>query len=175
MSANRSAKHTRMDSLKAEVEASSLVVVLHVTGLNAAQTLDLRRAMRAGGARFKIGKNTLARLAVKGTKAEGVATFLKGPTALAMSDDPVVAAKVAAEFSKKVGAEACALVGGVLNGQTLDAKGIAALATLPSLEALRGKLVGLLVAPATKIACVLQAPGGQVARVLAARARQEAA
>ncbi len=172
MSANRAAKQKLVDALGAEIKDVGLLVVVQQNGLNADETLDLRRKMRAAGVTLKVGKNTLVKRAIKDTKLEGLAQFMKGPTALAFSKDPVAAAKVAAEFAKKN--EKLKIVGAVMGDQLLDAKGAMALATLPSLDELRGKLVGLLVAPATKIACVLQAPAGQLARVMGARAKQAA-
>ncbi len=172
MSANRAAKQKLVEALGAEIKDVGLLVVVQQNGLNADETLDLRRKMRAAGVTYKVGKNTLVKRAIKDTKLEGLAQFMKGPTALAFSKDPIAAAKVAAEFAKKN--DKLKLVGAVMGDQLLDAKGAMALATLPSLDELRGKLVGLLVAPATKIACVLQAPAGQLARVMGARAKQAA-
>lgn len=127
--------------------------------------------MREAGAQFKVTKNTLARLALKDTEYEALADSFTGPTAIAVSEDPVAAAKAAAKFAKE-NEKLVLLAGAMSGGQVLDADGVKALASLPSLDELRGKLVGLLQAPAGKIAQVLQAPGGQVARVLSARAEQ---
>jgi large subunit ribosomal protein L10 len=171
-SPNRQSKQKLIEALGVKIGGAELVVVLQQTGLNADETLDLRRKMRAAGAVLKVGKNTLVKRAIKGTKLEGLAQFLKGPTVLACSKDPVAAAKVAAEFGKKN--DKLKIVGAAMGEQILDEKATKALATLPSLDELRGKIVGLLVAPATKIACVLQAPAGQLARVMSARAKQAA-
>ncbi len=171
MSENRKKKETKVGGLGAVKEAN-LVVVVQQTGLTADQTLALRRAMRAAGVTMKVEKNTLVKLALKGTHLEGLEPFMKGPTALCYSKDPVAAAKVAAEFAKKN--DKFKLIAAALGEQILDAKGAMALASLPSLDELRGKLVGLLVAPATKIAGVVQAPAGQLARVLSARSKQAA-
>jgi large subunit ribosomal protein L10 len=122
--------------------------------------------MRAAGANFKVTKNRLARRAFAGTKFERLSPMFTGPTAIAFSRDPVAAAKVAVEFANKN--DKLQIVGGSLGTEQLDAKGIKALATLPSLDQLRGKILGLLQAPATRIASVLQAPAGQLARVFAA-------
>jgi large subunit ribosomal protein L10 len=172
MSTNRAAKQKLVDALGAGIKDANLLVVLQQLGLNADETLDLRRKMRAAGVTMKVGKNTLIKRAIKDTKAEGLSDFLTGPTVMAFSKDPVAAAKIAAEFAKKN--DRLKLVGALMGEQLLDAKGAMALATLPSLDELRGKLVGLLVAPATKIAGVLQAPAGQLARVMAARSKQAA-
>lgn len=171
-SANRSAKEQQVGEYTAGIKDAELVVVLVQSGLNADQTLALRRAMRAAGVTMKVEKNTLTKLAIKGTSLEGLEKFLKGPTALAYSKDPVAAAKVAAEFSKKN--DKLKIVGAALGGQIMDAKEAMTLATLPSLDELRGKLIGLILAPATKIAGVVQAPAGQLARVIAAYSKKAA-
>src|SRR5690242_13058618 len=135
------------------------------------EVTDLRRQMRAAGANFKVTKNRLARLALAGTKFEQLSPIFTGPTAIAFSRDPVAAAKVAVEFANKN--DKLRIVGGSLGAQQLDAEGVKSLATMPSLDELRGKLVGLLQAPAGRIVGVLQAPGGQLARVLSAYAKKE--
>jgi len=117
-----------------------------------------------------VTKNRLARLALAGTKFEQLSALFTGPTAIAYSRDPVAAAKVAVEFAGKN--DKLIIVGGALEARQLDVEGVKALATMPSLDELRGKLLGMLNTPATRIAAVLQAPGGQLARVLAARGKQ---
>jgi len=138
--------------------------------LTADETLDLRRKLRAANVGFKVGKNTLIKHALKGSKIAALEKFLHGPTALAYSKDPVSAAKVTAEFAKKN--DRFKVIGAAMGDQVLDAAQVKALASLPSLNELRAKIVGLLVAPATKIAGILQAPAGQLARVMSARGRQ---
>lgn len=165
ISDNRKSKEVKVEAL-AGIKDAGLVVVLVQSGLDADQTLALRRAMRAAGVEMKVEKNTLIKLAIKDTALAGLEPYMKGPTALAYSKDPVAAAKVAAEFAKKN--DKLKLVAAAMGDQILDAKGAMALATLPSLDELRGKLVGLLLAPATKIAGVVQAPAGQLARVISA-------
>lgn len=171
MSENRQVKEKKVEALSG-IKDAELVVVVQQTGLTAGQTLDLRRAMRAAGVTLKVEKNTLVKRAIEGTHLAGLEAYMKGPTALAFSKDPVAAAKVAAEFAKKN--DKFKIIAAALGDQILDAKGAMALATLPSLDELRGKLIGLLLAPATKIAGVLQAPAGQIARVLSARSKQAA-
>ena len=148
---------------------TSMVVVTRNKGLTVAEVTDLRRKMRAAGAEFKVAKNRLAKLALEGTKFDGISPMLTGTTALAWAADPVIVAKTVVDYAKTN--EKLELVGGALGAQTLDAAGVRALAELPSLDALRGKLLGLLAAPATRIAGVLQAPAGQLARVFAAYAK----
>lgn len=143
-----------------------MLVVTHQSGMTVAEVTDLRRQMRVAGASFKVTKNRLARLALKGTRFEGLASLFTGPTAIAYSADPVVAAKVAVEFANSN--EKLVIVGGGLGERVLDQSGIKALAKLPSLTVLRGRIAGLLQAPAAKLAGVLQAPAGQLARVFQA-------
>ena len=150
-----------------------LVVVAHQTGLTVAESSDLRRQMRDAGAEFKVTKNRLTRLALEGTKFEGIKDLFKGPTAIAVSADPVAAAKVTVEFAKKN--DKLVVLGAGFGDEILDVDGVKALASLPSLDELRGKIVGLLQAPATKVAGVLQAPAGQLARVIGAYASKDAA
>jgi large subunit ribosomal protein L10 len=149
------------------------VVVAHYTGLTVAELSDLRTRMRAAGASFRVAKNRLAVRALQGTAIEGISDLFKGPTGIAISKDPVSAAKVSAAYAKDNAK--LVILGGSVGTTTLDANGVKALATLPSLDELRGKIVGLLVAPATKIAGVVQAPAGQLARVIGAYSTKEAA
>ncbi|HET9020178.1 MAG TPA: 50S ribosomal protein L10 [Acetobacteraceae bacterium] len=170
---DRTEKREFVSSLAAVLADTSIVVVTRNTGLTVAEMTELRRRMRASGATFKVAKNRLATLALNGTSFEGIKPLLKGPTALAWAPDPVAVAKTAVEFARIN--EKFVVLGGAIGGQTLDAAGVKALSELPSLEALRARLLGLIVAPATRIAGVLQAPGGQLARVLAAFAKKDEA
>ena len=149
------------------------VVVAHYSGMTVAQMSDLRQRMGAAGASFRVAKNRLAVRALKGTPIEGIAHLFKGPTGIAVSDDPVAASKVAAAYAKDN--DKLVILGGSVGTTALDVGGVMQLATLPSLDELRGKIVGLLVAPATKIAGVVQAPAGQLARVIGAYSSKEAA
>jgi large subunit ribosomal protein L10 len=149
------------------------VVVAHYTGLTVAELSDLRTRMRAAGASFRVAKNRLAVRALQGTAIEGISPLFKGPTGIAISSDPIAASKVAATYAKDNAK--LVILGGSVGTTTLDANGVKALATLPSLDELRGKIVGLLVAPATKIAGVIAAPAGQLARVIGAYSTKEAA
>ena len=163
---DRSQKAKLIDTLHHALSDTVCVVVTHQNGMTVEEVTALRRQMRAVGAGFKVTKNRLARRALEGTKFERLSPLFKGPTAIAYSRDPVAAAKVAVEFANKN--EKLLIVGGSLGTQQLDAQGVKALATMPSLDTLRGKLLGLLQTPATRIAGVLQAPAGQLARVFAA-------
>ncbi|HEU0118568.1 MAG TPA: 50S ribosomal protein L10 [Alphaproteobacteria bacterium] len=171
-SANRAAKEKLVAVLGDELKDVGLVVVTQQVGLNADETRNLRVQLHKENVGLKVGKNTLVKHALKGTKLEALEKFLRGPTALAYSKDPVAAAKVTVEFAKKN--DKFKVIGGAMGDQVLDAAQVKTLASLPSLDQLRGKIVGLLQAPATKIAGVLQAPAGQLARVLSARSKQSA-
>lgn len=170
---NRRQKEEVVGSLRETLSAATLVVVVSQTGMTVADSMDLRRRMRAAGATFKVAKNSLTCLAIKGTGLESLMGLFIGPTALAYSEDPVAAARVIVDYAD--GHDGLKVLGGSLENRDLDIDGIATLAKVPSLDVLRGRLAGLLQAPAGRIAACVQAPGGQVARVVGARARQEAA
>jgi large subunit ribosomal protein L10 len=170
---DRSQKEKQVEELRGIFDGAELMVLTHQTGLTVAESTDLRTKMRESGARFKVTKNRLARLAIQGTKFAELADQFKGPTAIAYSEDPVAAAKVAVNFAKDN--DKLVVIGGALNDKVLETSEIDALAKLPSLDQLRGKLVGLLQAPATKVAGVLQAPAGQLARVFSAYGSKDAA
>ena len=167
---NREQKQELITSLNALLAGQMTVVVTHNLGLTVAETQALRKQIRQAGAGYKVAKNRLARLALAGTKFEGLADLLKGPTGIAFSMDPVAPARVVSKYAKDN--KKLVILGGSLDGQKMDVAGIENLATLPSLDEVRAKLVGLIQTPATRIAGVLQAPAGQLARVLAARAKQ---
>lgn len=170
---DRGAKEALVSQLNQSLAAAGLVVVTRQTGLTVAETTKLRRQMREAGASFKVAKNRLARLALKGTKFEALGEQMMGPTGIAYSSDPVAAAKVAVQFAKTN--VKLTVLAGALPGQVLSAEGVEALSKLPSLDELRGTLIGLLQAPATKVAGVVQAPAAQLARVLSAYANKSEA
>jgi len=152
---------------------TGVVVVTRNLGLTVAQSTDLRTKMRDAGASIKVAKNRLAKIAIEGTPYASIGSMLTGPTAIASSSDPVAAAKVAVDFAKTN--DKFEIVGGAMGDTVLDVNGVKALATLPSLDELRGKIVGLLQAPATKVAQIAQAPAAQLARVFGAYAAKDAA
>ncbi|MFO1069430.1 MAG: 50S ribosomal protein L10 [Geminicoccaceae bacterium] len=168
----RAEKAKVVDDLHAAFSGAGVLVVTHYKGLSVPEITELRNEMRKAGATFKVAKNRLAKRAAEGTPYAAAAGLFKGPTAFAFSSDPVAAARVANTFAKKN--EKLQIVGGGLGATLLDAAAVKALADLPSLDELRGKLIGLLQAPASRIVGVLQAPGGQVARCLAARGEDKA-
>ena len=165
---NRNEKKETVEGLNQVFQGNDLVIVTHNKGLNAAQTDALRRSTRASGVTCRVAKNRLAQIAIKGTSFEGIADLLKGPTVLLFSKDPVAAAKTAASFAKEN--PTFIVIGGAMGSTVMDAAGVHTLATLPSLDELRGKLIGIIQAPATKIAGIVQAPAGQLARVVNAYA-----
>ena len=152
---------------------TGVVVVAHYAGLTVAQMTRLRSEMRNAGGRVKVAKNRLVKLALEGTDAKGIADLLKGPTCLAFSADPIAAPKIAVKFAKAN--DKFVILGGTMGATVLDAKGVTSLADLPSLDELRGKLIGLIQAPASKIARTLNEPGAQLARVFGAYGKSQAA
>jgi len=163
---DRTQKEELVASLHETFDSAEMVVVTHNLGLTVSEMEDLRVQLREAGAQFKVTKNRLTRLALKDTKFEGITDLFNGPTGVAYSADPVAAARVAVKFAKKN--DNLEVVGGALGSEILGVDAVKALASLPSLDELRGKLVGLLQAPATKVAGVLQAPAAQLARVCSA-------
>ena len=154
-------------------KTTGVIVVAHNKGLTVNQVNDLRNKMSQAGATIKVAKNRLAKLALDGTDAHGIKDLFTGPTMVAYAADPVSAPKVASAFAK--GNEKFVLLGGALGKTVMDAAAVKALADLPSLDELRGKLIGMIQTPATRIAGVLQAPASQLARVLSAYATKEQA
>ena len=167
---NRIQKQQLIESTHEKLSKAGITLVVHNNGLTVAQMSALRKDVREAGAELKVTKNRLAKLATKDTTYANIADLLKGPTAIATSNDPVGIAKSLVEFAKKN--DKLVLVGGAYGEQKLDVKAIEALAKLPSLNELRAKIVGILQTPATRIACVLQAPGSQVARVISAHSQK---
>lgn len=168
---DRTEKRAFVASLAAVFAETSMVVVSRNGGMTVAEVTTLRKKMRDSGSTFKVAKNRLAHLALDGTRFDAIKPLLKGPTALAWNRDPVAVAKMAVEFARTN--EKFVVLGGALGTQLLDAAGVKALSELPSLDTLRAGLLGMLNTPATRIAGILQAPGGQLARVLAAYARRD--
>jgi large subunit ribosomal protein L10 len=173
LAVDRAAKQESITELSGVFKASNVVVVAHYSGLTVAQMQTLRKQMKVAGAQVKVAKNRLAKIALKDTDAAIISPLLKGPTVLAYSGDPVAAPKVAVDFAKTN--EKFVILGGSMGKTALDLNGIKALASLPSLDELRAKIVGLLVAPATKIAQLANAPAAKVARVVQAYASKSAA
>ena len=170
---DRNEKAEVVSALHASLKEQGVVVVTRNLGLSVSQSTDLRQKLRDSGATYKVTKNRLAKIAIQDTDYAGIGDLLNGPVGLATSADPVAAAKVAVDFAKTN--DKLEIVGGSMGAQLLDANGIKALASLPSLDELRAKLVGLIQAPAQKLASVTQAPAAQLARVFNAYATKDAA
>jgi large subunit ribosomal protein L10 len=169
---DRSQKADLVAELKQVFTDTSVVVVTRNHGLTVAQSTDLRLKMRDAGAQYKVAKNSLALIALEDTRYKPIGDLMKGPTALATSPDPVAAARVAVDFAKTN--DKLEIVGGAMGDTVLDVNGIRALAELPSLDELRAKIVGLIQAPASKIARTVSEPGAQLARIFAAYGAQAA-
>ena len=167
---DRARKEQMVTELTQSLGDAALVVVTQQSGMTVAESTDLRGRMREAGAGYKVTKNRLAKLALAGTTYEQISDLFNGPTAIAFSADPVAAARVAVNYSKEN--DKLVVIGGAMGDTLLDEVAVKALASLPSLDELRGKLVGMLNTPATRVAGVLQAPAGQVARVIGAYANQ---
>jgi large subunit ribosomal protein L10 len=170
---DRAQKAESIEALKGVFADSGAVVVTHYLGLTVAEMTDLRGRLRKEGAQIKVVKNRLAQKALNGSAGDAGAALFKGPVAIAYGKDPVSAAKVVAQYAKDN--EKFSIVGGLLGDVVMDEKAVKALATLPSLDQIRAQLIGLIQAPATKVAGVLQAPAGQLARVFNAYATKDAA
>lgn len=165
---DRSQKADSVASLNAVFSEAGVVVVTRNLGMTVAQSTVLRTKIREAGATYKVAKNRLAKLAIQDTNYAGIGDYLTGPTALASSTDPVAAAKAVVEFAKTT--DKIEIVGGAMGSQVLTPEGVQALASLPSLDELRAKLIGLVQAPATKIAQLTTAPAAKLARVFGAYA-----
>jgi large subunit ribosomal protein L10 len=170
---DRAEKKASVTALSEVFRKTSVVVVAHYSGLTVAQMQTLRKQMRAAGAVVQVAKNRLVKIALEGTDVASIASLLKGPTLLAYSQDPVVAAKVAVAFAKDY--EKLMILGGAMGKTALTVEAVRSLATLPSLDELRAKLIGLIQAPATKLAQLATAPAAKLARVVKAYSEKDAA
>jgi large subunit ribosomal protein L10 len=173
LAVDRAAKKEMVKTLNSTFKSSGVAVVAHYSGLTVAKMQILRKQMKAAGGTVKVAKNRLAKIALEGTDVVSIGPLLKGPTVIATSDDPITAPKIAVEFAKAN--EQFVILGGSMGTTSLDPNAVKALAALPSLDELRAKLVGLLVAPATKIAQLSTAPAAKLARVIQAYASKSEA
>jgi large subunit ribosomal protein L10 len=169
---DRAQKRELVERLNDQWKTSGVIVVAHYQGMTVAQMTDFRKRIKDAGGVVKVTKNRLAKLAVKGTGVESISDLLRGQTCVAYSQDPISAAKVSVRYAREN--ERLVILGGAMGKTRLDSDGVKALADLPSLDELRGKLIGLLQAPAAKIARIVKEPGGMLARVLAAKGSEEA-
>ena len=170
---DRAQKASSIEELKGVFDEAGAVVVTHYLGLTVAEMTDLRTRLRKEGATLKVVKNRLAQKAMNGSAGPAGDDLFKGPVAIAFAKDPVSAAKVVTQYAKDN--DKFTVVGALLGASVLNQEGVKSLAALPSLDQLRGQLIGLIQAPATKVAAVLQAPAGQLARVFNAYATKDAA
>ena len=170
---DRAAKKELVTTLNSAFAGTNVVVVAHYSGLTVAQMQTLRKQMKLAGASVKVAKNRLARIALEGTDVASIAPLLIGPTVIAFSKDPVAAPKVASDFAKTH--EKFVILGGAMGKTALDVNAVKQLASLPSLDELRAKVIGLIQAPATKIAQVVNAPAAKLARVVQAYASKSEA
>lgn len=168
---DRAQKHELVETMHDTFSQMGVIVVAHYAGMNVADMTDLRRQMRDAGGHVKVAKNRLVKIALKGTDAEELSDLFTGQTMVAYSEDPIAAPKVAIKFAKSN--DKLVILGGAMGDTVLDPDGVKSLADLPSLDELRGKIVGLLQAPAGKIAQVVNAPAGQLARVVGAYSQKE--
>ena len=169
---DRTQKKELVDKLKDDLTGAEMVLVTHQTGMSVNESQELRSQMREAGVVYRVAKNRLVKIALQGTPFEGISDLMKSTTAIAYADDPVAPAKVASEYAKKN--DKLTILGGAMPDKVLSTADIDYLSKLPSLDQLRGKLVGILQAPATKVAGVVQAPAGQLARVFHAYATKDA-
>ena len=165
----RSEKQDFVASLKDELKNSSSLVVAHYSGLSVSETDELRKEMRNNGAKFKVTKNRLTKLALQDTQFKNIADLFEGPTAIAYSDDPIAPAKVSVDFEKKY--ENFKIIGGGYEGEKIDNEKINFLAKLPSIDELRGKIISIILAPAQRITTILNEPGAQISRIMSLRSK----
>jgi large subunit ribosomal protein L10 len=170
---DRAAKRELVATLNDVFSNTAVVVVAHYKGLTVADMQKLRAQMKQAGATVKVAKNRLAKIALEGTDVASIQDLMKGPTLVAYSSDPVAAPKVAVDFAK--GNDKLVILGGAMGKTALNPEGVRSLAMLPSLDELRGKLVGLIQAPGTKIAQLANAPAAKLARVFGAYATKDEA
>ena len=166
----RSDKNNFVQNLKEDLNNSSSVIVAHYSGLSVKETDVLRKTMRDNGAKYKVTKNRLTKLALVDTQYESITDLFNGPTAIAYSNDSIAPSRVAVDFEKKF--KNFKIIGGAFEGEKIDEEEIVFLASLPSLDEVRSKLVSLINSPAKKIASVLVAPAGQLARLVFSQSKE---
>ena len=167
---NRSEKKDFVTKIRDDFSNSSTIIVTHYSGLSVKEIEELRKAMRTNGAKFKVTKNSLTKLALANTQIETIADLFNGPTAVAYSSYSILPAKVVVEYEKKF--KNFKIIGGAFEGEKVGEEKIKFLASLPTLEEIRSKLIGLLITPVRKIASILQAPAGQLVRLVDLRSKE---
>ena len=158
---NKEQKKQYIDEMSKHFDKSEAVIVTHYQGLTVSQLDDLRKKMREHGIKFKITKNRITKLALEKTKCKDISNLFSGPTAVALSEDAITSAKILSKFSKEN--ENLKILGGIMGNDILDATAVQNVATLPTLDEARAKIVGILRSPAEKIASILLAPASKIA------------
>ena len=158
---NKEQKKNYISEMTASFENSEAVLVTHYQGLTVKQLDELRKQMREHGIQFKITKNRITKIALEKTKCKDLSDLFKGPTAVALSEDAISSAKILTKFSKEN--KNLKILGGIMGKEILDVAAVANVATLPTLDEARAKIVGILRSPAQKIASILLAPGSKIA------------
>ncbi len=158
---NKEKKKEYIKEMTTQFDKSEAVIVTHYQGLTVNQLDDLRNKMREHGIQFKITKNRITKLALDKTRCKNLSELFTGPTAVALSQDAITSAKILTKFSKEN--ESLKIIGGIMGEEILDVVGVQNVATLPTLEEARAKIVGILRSPAQKIASILLAPASKIA------------
>ena len=158
---NKEKKQNYIKQMTTEFDKSEAVIVTHYQGLTVKQLDDLRSKMRDHGIIFKITKNRITKLALEKTKCKDLSDLFSGPTAVALSEDAITSAKILTNFSKEN--SNLKILGGIMGKDILDVAGVKNVATLPTLDEARAKIVGILTSPAQKIASILLAPASKIA------------
>tara|TARA_B100000963_G_C22561750_1_gene641705 strand:+ start:788 stop:1297 length:510 start_codon:yes stop_codon:yes gene_type:complete len=158
---NKAKKQEYIENMTNQFDKSEAVIVTHYQGLTMQQLDDLRNRMREHGIQFKITKNRITKLAIEKTRCKELSELFSGPTAVALSKDAITSAKILTKFSKEN--SNLKILGGIMGTDILDVAGVQNVATLPSLEEARAKIVGILRSPAQKIASILLAPASKIA------------
>ena len=158
---NKEQKKNYITEMTASFENSEAVLVTHYQGLTVKQLDELRKQMRESGIQFKITKNKITKLALEKTKCKDLSNLFTGPTAVALSKDAISSAKILTKFSKEN--NNLKILGGIMGKDVLDVAGVAKVATLPTLEEARAKIIGILRSPAQKITSILLAPASKIA------------
>ena len=158
---NKQQKKNYISEMTASFENSEAVLVTHYQCLTVKQLDELRKQMRDHGIQFKITKNRITKIALEKTKCKDLSDLFKGPTAVALSEDAISSAKILTKFSKEN--KNLKILGGIMGKEILDVAAVANVATLPTLDEARAKIVGILRSPAQKIASILLAPASKIA------------
>ena len=164
---NKDQKKNYIEKMTTDIDKSQAVIVTHYQGLNMPQLDQLRKQMREHGILFKITKNRITKIALEKTRAKDLSKLFTGPTAVALSDDAITSAKILTKFSKSN--DKLKIIAGFMDGKVLDEKEVSVIATLPSLDEARAKIVGILATPAQKLVSILLAPGSKIANLARAK------